>query len=118
MEIRLIRKSTNSLYTEGELIVNGMHYADTVEATDVMHDTGVYIVTRQFRRYIGHGNSWRESHKDGKILIGEQTIPGIVTSSRPLFDRLADRVKKSKRPIVLIISDYDCRTVKPSNHWK
>lgn len=117
MQIKLNRKSTNSLYTSGELIVNGIRFADTVESTEGMLDPGVYCITKKFRDFIGHGNSWRESQTTHTIIIGENCVTGIVTGSRPLYDHLLDRVKKSKRPVVLIITDEDCQTVQPISHW-
>jgi len=118
MQIKIIRKRTNRLYTEGELEINGKHYADTIEATETMAETGVYIVTKQIYDHIGHGNSWLESLKTRKVLIGEYLIPGIIVRSRQLYDRLLERVKKQKHPISLIITDDQCHPVAPTSHWE
>jgi len=117
MEITLSRKHTNSLYTEGELLINGKRFADTVESTSTMPAPGVYTVSKYLDDYICHGNSWLESRKLRRIIIGTNCFPGIVIGSRPLCDRLFTRFRKGKKPVILTITDSTCTTTNPISHW-
>ena len=129
MEITVKRLTTNRLYTEGSMIVNGMEFTSTLEDTPTMLPAGIYHVTliRQAegpRRICFNGNSgltrgnvWKDARPDGSIVIGEPLIPGCVVRSRAAYDRLLERIEKCKTPITLYICNDQCRPDQPISHW-
>ena len=129
MEIIINRLTSNLLYTEGSMIVNGMNFTSTLEDTPSMLPAGIYDVTLQKqakgprqicfgdKSRLTHGNVWKDARPDGSIVIGEPLIPGCVVRSRAAYDRLFERIEKCKTPITLTICDGQCRQNQPISHW-
>lgn len=120
MEITIKRTETNKAYTSGTLYANGKavaHY--TLEYTRCMLPAGTYQAVlvsdpKMQRRQIAivaddcdttvdsphimatltNGNSYRNVENTPNVVIGEKLIPGVVISSRKVFDRLFDRIEK------------------------
>ncbi|MBQ8240277.1 MAG: hypothetical protein IJZ38_05500 [Bacteroides sp.] len=133
MNIKIIRTNTNSLYTEGQLLVNGKQIAHTVEHTHTMLSVGEYQVClckhKAQRRIIsishtkwslGIGQSWIVSQKKHIIGMGQSLIPGAIYQGTLIYERLFDRIEKCqdrKEPIHLIITDDKCQSSKACRHW-
>lgn len=129
MKIILNRLTSNRLYTEGRMFVNGMNFTSTLEDTPTMLPAGIYDVTlckqtkgpRQIcfngKSRLAHGNVWKDAKPEGSIVISEPLIPGCVVRSRAAYDRLFERIEKCKTPIALTICDGQCRQNQPISHW-
>ena len=144
MEFKLIREEQNHLYTEGQLLVNGLCLTQTVEATARILPPGQYLVRltkdKQRRRIIGiwiergegmrpfftgrsigMGHSWKNSRENRTVCIGRLLIPGAVFRARDTYERLFERIKKCqqrKEPIRLCITAHRCRPGEPLRHWE
>lgn len=139
MDIKIKRLRVNRLYTEGEMIINGMRATFTVEHTTSMLPVGTYtvrIVKRSARKQyigifkaedghytgwkIGIGHSYLSSKSDNIICIGTPLIPGAIYKATPDYERITDRLMKCKlrnEPIELIISETNCIQNQPISHW-
>lgn len=133
MEIRINRTVTNSIYTEGEILVNNQQKANTVEHTPTMLPAGNYLIRlrkhKSMRRIvrisktdwsIGIGRSWKTSQKKQVIAIGQQLIPGIVYKATSTYGRLFERIEKCqirKEPVNLVIDENQCINNQPIKHW-
>jgi len=106
MIIKLVRYRIRENSCDGMLYLDGIHHCDTAEPTKLMLPEGIYEVT--FRKhpvhehrapYIAastfmiHGNGIYNA-KNGDILLGEFTYPGVVVRSRDYFDPLVKRLEK------------------------
>jgi len=137
MNIKITRISTNALYTEGTLVINGRPTTSTVEATEVMPPSGRYLLKivklserkqklflfsgkQRTRWTIGIIHSWVDSKKNTLIGIGQPLIPGVVYKATSVYNRLVDRLGKCmerKEPIHLVITDEHCQSGKACCHW-
>lgn len=143
MDFKLIREEQNRLYTEGQLLVNGLYQTQTLEATHRMLPPGNYLVrlTKDKKRRriigiwlergegmppfftgwsIGLGHSWKNSQEDRTLCIGHLLIPGAQFRARETYERLFERIKKCqqrKEIIRLCITADRCRTGQPLRHW-
>jgi len=142
MRIDLYRKTSNRLYTSGELFVNRKRFTHAIEHTLTMLPIGEYQVklkkvgkshrilsltpTNLAYRHptllkahpsITKGNSWRDALNQHSIIIGEPLIPGCVQESPKYYELLFERIEKCRTPITLAIHDFDCREDQPISHW-
>ncbi len=144
MIIKIERKITNRLYTEGKIIVNGKPIANTEENTCTMLPGGIYHIQLRYaaehERYIAilaeplkgmlhvpntlskiyASGSYLNARKHNVICIGEPLIPGALTKGGKILSRLIDRIEKAEarhEAVSLIISDDDVRSVAPARHW-
>lgn len=138
MYISIYRKSTNSLYTEGKLIINGKLETYTLEPSDVMLPEGEYqmqIVKLSPRKQtlsimdskglptkwkIGLAHSFLDAKKETVIAIGRPLIPGSVYQGSKHLERLTDRITKCigrGEPVVVNIYDTLCTPQRLSPHW-
>lgn len=146
MQIEIQRLTTNRLYTEGHIIVNGANFSHTIEHTFNMLPIGRYkivlkklscshraiviipqhaSVTPDFVSIIEQGNSWitaqnitlKQSLTMSPIIIGTPLTPGVVKCSTEAYNRLFERLKKCKTEITLTIRDNLCKPNSPSSHW-
>ena len=109
MVIKITRKRSTPNFTEGTVTVNGEYLCDSLEFTKSMMAEGLYDLNRRSRPFC-HGNAWREMPRDGlqnRIMVGERIIPGVVLRSRPHYDHIVERMRKSQTPIVLIITSAE-----------
>ena len=134
MNLTLNRKTTNDLYTEGQLLIKGKKIAHTVEHTLSMLPAGLYqIRLRKIKTRgriigithtpwsIGIAHSWMGSQKNQVIAIGRPLIPGAVYRATRTYERLFERIEKCqirKEPIKLLIHDNHCVSSKPAKHWQ
>lgn len=144
MKFKLIREEENRLYTEGQLLVNGLFQTQTLEATHRMLPPGNYLVRLtkdKLRRRIigiwldrgegmppfftgwsiGLGHSWKNSRENRTVCIGHVLIPGALFLGRETYERLFERIKKChrrKEVIRLSITDKHCRPGQPLRHWE
>lgn len=141
MLLEIKRRSSNALYTEGALFINGViNCPYTVEHTDSMLPKGAYQVKlakdRFRRRVIGifplttvskqplmiieAKYSYRCAKARKAIVVGKKLISGAVYQNQPLFNRLFDRIEKCeerKEEIVLLITEQQMRRSFPIGHW-
>jgi len=143
VEVKLEREEKNSLYTEGQLQVNDITVAQTLEATTRMLPPGNYLIyltkDKKRRRVIGIwlergdnlppfytgfsislGHSWINCRKEHSVCIGRLLVPGALFRGRTMYERLFDRIEKwqkRKKTIRLTISDKHCRPSEPLRHW-
>ena len=134
MEIRIIRNTTNPLYTEGQIMVNDKQNACTVEHTPTMLPAGYYRVCLRKHKSkkriiriaktdwsIGTGLSWIASRKNRVIAIGQPLIPGSVYKATDIYKRLFERIEKClkrKETVSLVVDETQCVSNKPIRHWK
>ena len=93
MEIIIVRQAHKPWGIDGHLYINRKRICDTVEHPKRHLPAGEYpieLVTNPFR----HGDG-ALSLKHGEIIIGKQLLPGVVTQSQPIYDRLYERLKKA-----------------------
>lgn len=145
MELLIKRRTTNHLYTEGTLYVNGSKQTFTVESTEIMLPSGTYpvklvkknahcrelIVERPaddsltsqpspLTFKIGICSSWIGSRKEKTICIGQYLIPGALYKAAPDYERIIKRLEKCKdrmEDITLTIIDSTCIQNHPIKHW-
>lgn len=141
MKIKLSRKTSNNLYTEGMLYVNGARFSYTLEHTFTMLPTGEYkVMLKKFGKScrkivitplckgiqtamnslqpsIAHGNSWKDALTGNAIIVGEPLFAGAVKRSKEAYTHLFDRLEKCKTAVTLCISDRNCKESKPLEHW-
>lgn len=138
MYISIYRKTTNSLYTEGKLLINGKLQSYTLEPTDIMLPEGEYqlLIKKQSPRKqtlsimdtkglptswkLGLAHSFLDAKKKMAIALGSPIIPGTLSNGSPVLERLTDRITKClerEEPIVLSISNMLCIRNLPSSHW-
>ena len=93
MEIVLIRGERRPWGIDGHLYINRKRVCDTVEHPTRCQPSGTYSVeldNNPFR----HGDGALASTL-GEIIVGQNTIPGLVTQSQATYDRLYERLKKA-----------------------
>ena len=142
MKLELFRLTSNHLYTQGKLLVNGGQFSNSVEHTFSMLPIGEYQVklqkiTKSHKKMviipvaqacpapsssspqpsIDQGNSWKDALANNSIVIGRHHAAGCVIKSPEAYNLLFNRMKKSKTPITLIITDLHCKEDKPNAHW-
>lgn len=146
MEMTLNRLQANMLYTEGELKINGEVYAPyTVENTHTMIPIGKYRVClakvkkegtaiglflesgtdgkKRLRPCLAAtlalGNSYLNA-TGGRILIGEQIIPGALKCGYGYHARLLELIAgchQRDEQVALYVVDKDCVESTPARHW-
>jgi len=144
MLITIKHTETNGLYTLGELWVNGMICAATVEYTQRMLKDGIYEVRlmnfeKQLRRVLAicamdskkpplssieAGKSWITSKgsetSNASVRIGQRMIPGCLKNGIECYERLFDRIEKAKirqERVILEIDSSSVRRVEPIGYW-
>ena len=93
MEIVIVRGDKRSWGIDGHLYINRKRICDTVEHPTRCKPNGSYSVeldTNPFR----HGDGALASIH-GEIIVGQSSIPGLVTQSQATYDRLYERLKKA-----------------------
>ena len=93
MEIVLIRGDKRPWGIDGHLYINRKRICDTVEHPTRHKPNGTYSVeldNNPFR----HGDGALASTL-GEIIVGQSSIPGLVTQSQATYDRLYERLKKA-----------------------
>lgn len=93
MEIVLVRGDKRPWGIDGHLYINRKRICDTVEHPTRHKPNGTYSVeldNHPFR----HGDGAMAS-RNGEIIVGKRTIPGLVTQSQTTYDRLYERLKKA-----------------------
>lgn len=93
MEIVLIRGDKRPWGIDGHLYINRKRICDTVEHPSRHKPNGTYSVeldNNPFR----HGDGALASTL-GEIIVGQSSIPGLVTQSQATYDRLYERLKKA-----------------------
>ena len=97
MHIKLIRKNAKKWGIDGELHINGEKFCDTVEHPTKYLPEGRYELRcgiHPFRK--GDGPMLAVN---GEIIVGTYALPGMVTNSRPVYERLYDLLKKAARRV-------------------
>lgn len=146
MQIEIHRLTSNHLYTEGHIIVNGANFSHTIEHTFNMLPIGRYKIelkklscshrviaiiphhaslTPDFVSTIEQGNSWitaqnialKQLLTMSPIIIGTPLTPGVVRCSSEAYNRLFERLKKCRTEVTLIIRDNLCKPNLPNSHW-
>ena len=146
MQIEIHRLTSNHLYTEVQVTVNGVNFSHTIEHTFNMLPIGRYkielkklscshrviaiiplhtSVTPDLVSIIEQGNSWiteqnislKQRLTMSPILIGTPLIPGVIRQSANSYNRLFERLKKCKTEVTLTIRDNGCQPNVPSSHW-
>ena len=93
MEITIVRGDPKPWGIDGHLYINRKRICDTVEHPTRHKPNGTYSVeldNNPFR----HGDGALASTL-GEIIVGQNTIPGLVTQSQATYDRLYERLKKA-----------------------
>ena len=93
MEIIIVRGDHKPWGIDGHLYINRQRICDTVEHPKHHLPGGKYEIeleTHPFR----HGDGALGSG-DGKIIVGERLLAGVVTKSQATYDRLYERLKKA-----------------------
>ena len=93
MEIVIVRGDKRPWGIDGHLYINRKRICDTVEHPTRHKPNGTYSVeldTNPFR----HGDGALASTL-GEIIVGQSSIPGLVTQSAATYDRLYERLKKA-----------------------
>lgn len=138
MEVFIERQTTNDLYTEGRLFINGDLQTYTTESSEIMLPAGNYrlqLITKNAHKRelvvfkdrneptgwrLGIAHSWIGSKKTKTIAIGQYFYPGARYKATPDYERIIKRLEKCKarnEAIRLIISDTSCVPSKPIAHW-
>lgn len=146
MQIEIHRLTSNPLYTEGHITVNGADFCHSIEHTPIMLPKGRYKIelkklssshrviaiiphhasmTSDFVSIIEQGNSWitaqkialKQSLTMSPIIIGTPLTPGVVKCSSEAYNRLFERLKKCRTEVTLTIRDNLCKPNSPSSHW-
>ena len=93
MEITIVRGDPKPWGIDGHLYINRKRICDTVEHPTRHKPNGTYSVeldNNPFR----HGDGALASTL-GEIIVGQSSIPGLVTQSQATYDRLYERLKKA-----------------------
>jgi len=93
MEIVIVRQAHKPWGIDGHLYINRNRVCDTVEHPTRHKPNGTYSVeldNNPFR----HGDGALAS-RHGEIIVGQSSIPGLVTQSAATYDRLYERLKKA-----------------------
>jgi hypothetical protein len=93
MEIVIVRGDKRPWGIDGHLYINRKRICDTVEHPTRHKPNGTYSVeldNNPFR----HGDGALASTL-GEIIVGQSSIPGLVTQSQATYDRLYERLKKA-----------------------
>ena len=93
MEIVIVRGDKRPWGIDGHLYINRERICDTVEHPTRHKPNGTYSVeldNNPFR----HGDGALASTL-GEIIVGQSSIPGLVTQSQATYDRLYERLKKA-----------------------
>ena len=78
---------------DGVLSIDGAHICETVEHPTKCLPSGEYPITLK-RMILRHGNGpFLNTH--GEICVGRYSMPGLVLQSRPVYQSLYERIKKS-----------------------
>lgn len=142
MELKINRNQTTRLYTLGELLINGMRTAYTVEDTLTMLESGIYKVRLhkgkarrreiiivpdnktsfnvQKPHHFEANGSHISSRKNLSVCIGEWIIPGALKNGLDVYNRLFDRIEKAearKEDILLVIIDDGATPADPIKYW-
>lgn len=140
MNVKITRKRTNRLYTQGTLGIHFETQTQTVEATDRMLAPGLYslrlVSIHAHRRdllifdaHTGKATGQRISptalshvgcRREQAIAIGEELIPGALYKPRTAYERIVKRLEKCQQrgePILLVIDDSDCHPSSICHHW-
>ena len=138
MEVFIERQTTNDLYTEGRLFINGDLQTYTTESSEIMLPAGNYrlqLITKNAHkrelvvfkdRYeptgwrLGIAHSWIGSKKTKTIAIGQYFYPGARYKATPDYERIIKRLEKCKarkEVINLIIDGSHLVQNKPISHW-
>ena len=93
MEIVIVRGDKRPWGIDGHLYINRKRICDTVEHPTRHKPNGTYSVeldNNPFR----HGDGALASTL-GEIIVGQSSIPGLVTQSQATYDRRYERLKKA-----------------------
>lgn len=140
MNITIKRNTTNTLYTEGTLSINGEDQTRTIESTVHILPAGLYrlklvSIHAHLRELTVH--DWHTgqpigirisptatSHigcqREHAIAIGEELIPGVLYKATPMYERIIKRLEKCQQrgePILLVIDEDRCRHGRAIRHW-
>jgi len=114
MEIILNRTSIRKDTCDGRIEINNKHVCDTVENPACLIPAGSYDVELKHKEEWGRkmpvimtpngeevalictGNG-AFGHKDGRIIVGEKLVRGVVIHSGEVFRLLYDRIKVNLR---------------------
>ena len=78
---------------DGVLSIGGAHICETVEHPTLRLPPGEYPITLK-HMILRHGNGpFLNTH--GEICVGKYSMPGLVLHSRPVYQTLYERIKKS-----------------------
>ena len=111
MEILLVRNNSAKWGIDGHLYINRQRVCDTVEHPTRHLPAGEYIIsslgaegsslseTAHSERLglpfpFRHGDGALAS-RNGEIIVGKYALPGVVTQSQAIYDRLYERLKKA-----------------------
>ena len=104
MEIVIVRGDKRPWGIDGHLYINRKRICDTVEHPRCHLPHGTYeIINHEFEIINGewtipspfrHGDGALASIH-GEIIVGQSSIPGLVTQSQATYDRLYERLKKA-----------------------
>ena len=120
MKLDLVRKHGTKGYTEGELLIDGVHFCDTLEdeerqvkidgktAIPCGHYLVIINMSNRFKKLmpllqnvpnysgvrIHSGNTPADT--EGCILVGVSTNKGIIGNSRVTFQKLMDKIQNEE----------------------
>ena len=104
MEIIIVRQEHKPWGIDGHLYINRQRVCDTVEHPRFHLPAGEYQMTND-QSQMTNGEWTIPSpfrHGDGalglknrEIIVGKYLLPGVVTQSQPIYDRLYERLKKA-----------------------
>ncbi len=111
MEIVIVRQDHKSWGIDGHMYINRHRVCDTVEHPKCHLPAGEYIIsslgaegsslseTAHSERLglpfpFRHGDGALASTR-GEIIVGKYALPGVVTQSQAIYDRLYERLKKA-----------------------
>lgn len=138
MEVFIERQTTNDLYTEGRLFINGDLQTYTTESSEIMLPAGNYrlqLITKNAHKRelvvfkdrneptgwrLGIAHSWIGSKKTKTIAIGQYFYPGARYKATPDYERIIKRLEKCKarkEVINLIIDGSHLVQNQPISHW-
>ena len=93
MEITIVRGDPKPWGIDGHLYINRKRICDTVEHPTHHMPQGAYSIgfdNNPFR----HGDG-ALALKHREIIVGKYLLPGVVTQSQAIYDRLYERLKKA-----------------------
>ncbi len=93
MEIVIVRQEHKPWGIDGHLYINRQRVCDTVEHPTRYLPQGEYSLDLQSNPF-RHGDG-ALANRNGEIIVGKYTLPGVVTQSQQTYDRLYERLKKS-----------------------